>query len=140
MASVRAIVPGQFLDDAIFAPIAPGFSRYTKGSFELVVDSASKIEVDEKKVILASGKVLSYDHLVVTTGAKTMGDSPWKASGSYEKIISDLHTTQAKVEKAESIIIGGAGATGVETAGEVYFQKPNSCSIEWVLILLTAWL
>lgn len=119
MASVRAIVPGQFADETIFADIAPGFSHYPTGSFEFVEASAEAIDVEGKKLTLTNGTVLSYDHLVITTGAKTAGDAPWKASGSYEKMKDNLHAMQKKVEAAKSIIIGGAGATGVETAGEV---------------------
>lgn len=119
MASVRAIVPGQFDDEVLFGAIAPGFSQYPKGSFEFVEGYAQAVDVEGGKVTLSTGAVLSYDELVVTTGAKTAGDCPWKASDSYERTKANLHATQEKVKLAKTIIIGGAGATGVEAAGEV---------------------
>lgn len=52
-----------------------------------------------------------------------MGDVPWKASlEGYEKTKSLLHEYQNKVKAAKSIIIAGAGPTGVETAGEIAFE------------------
>lgn len=75
MASMRAVIPGQFFDETVFAPIAPGFSRYGD-RFEFVVDSATQVDVDQRKATLESGQVLSYDHLVITRGAKTMSDMP----------------------------------------------------------------
>lgn len=45
-----------------------------------------------------------------------------KGRGSYEETRDALHDFQARVKKATSIVVGGAGSTGVETAGELGFE------------------
>jgi NADH dehydrogenase FAD-containing subunit len=57
---------------------------------------------------------------------------PWKASGSHKEFVDVLHSYQAKVKKAKSIVIGGAGVTGVETAGELGFEYGKTKEITLV--------
>lgn len=45
-----------------------------------------------------------------------------KGRGSFEATRDTLHEFQARVKKASSIVVGGAGSTGVETAGELGFE------------------
>lgn len=40
MAAVRAVVPGQFADDKVFQPIAPGFKQYPVDRFEFIIGTA----------------------------------------------------------------------------------------------------
>lgn len=47
---------------------------------------------------------------------------PWKNEGSYEHGKETLHGMQRRVYAAKSIVVGGAGPTGVETAGELGFE------------------
>jgi NADH dehydrogenase FAD-containing subunit len=125
MASVRAIVPGQFPDDKVFQAIAPGFEHYPAGSFEFVVGTAESVDVSNKSVSIATAsgaRTQAYDILVVATGSRTIGKVPWKANSSYEQTRDDLHEIQQKVKNAKSIIVGGAGPTGVETAAELGFE------------------
>jgi NADH dehydrogenase FAD-containing subunit len=118
IASVRAIIPGKFRDDQLFAPIAEGFAKYPAEHFELVVGTAEDADV-EKKTVHVGSRAIAYDILVVTTGSRTSEDGPWKGIGSYEKTLAHLKEYQAKVKDANSIIIVGGGPTGVETAGEL---------------------
>jgi hypothetical protein len=60
---------------------------------------------------------------VLATGTRTNGDLPWKASLSgYQATKDNLHKYQDLIKHANSIVIGGGGATGVETAGELGFE------------------
>ncbi|KAL5585716.1 hypothetical protein FOVSG1_013408 [Fusarium oxysporum f. sp. vasinfectum] len=124
LATPRAIIPGQFADEKYFQALAPGFKQYGD-KFELVIGTAEKMDVAAKNVVVLGSdgeKVISYDDLVLATGSSTIGDVPWKARGSYEATRDAIHDFQARVEKATSIVIGGAGSTGVETAGELGFE------------------
>lgn len=125
LATVRAIVPGQFADDKILQPIAPGFKQYRADQFEFVLGKAESLDVAGKKVTISSKtgtNVLSYDFLVLATGSHTKGEAPWKPRDTYEETRDNLHDFQAKVKKATSIVVVGAGATGVETSGELGFE------------------
>ncbi|KAB8301483.1 hypothetical protein EYC80_003339 [Monilinia laxa] len=139
MASVRAIVPGQFGDDKMFAEIAPGFSKYPTESFEFVLGTATTMDPITKsvtvKTIVGPESVHSYDTLVIATGSHTIGEVPWKGAASgYEKTKELLHAFREKVGNADTIVVGGAGPTGVETAGELGFEYGKTKKI----ILITS--
>ncbi|KAK9414367.1 putative FAD/NAD(P)-binding domain-containing protein [Seiridium unicorne] len=127
IASVRAIIPGILKDEEYSQPIEKGFSQYPSDAFEFIVGTAEGADFDAKtvKVATADGeRVVSYDHLVLATGTRTAGEDvvPWKANGTHEEVMNTLHKTAEKVTASKHIVVGGAGATGVETAGELGFE------------------
>ncbi|KAK9366156.1 hypothetical protein V1509DRAFT_630693 [Lipomyces kononenkoae] len=125
IAAPRALVPGQVADDKIFQPIAPGFSQYPASQFEFIVASAKNVDFVAKKVVIsgsAGNKTLDYDFLILATGSSTRADTPFKTLGSTEATRDALHDFQARVKKSKTIVVAGAGATGVETAGELSFE------------------
>ncbi|ETS83134.1 hypothetical protein PFICI_05010 [Pestalotiopsis fici W106-1] len=130
LASVRAIIPGILKDEDFTQSIEKGFAQYPSDAFEFIVGTAKEADIDAKtvKVALVGGeggeRVLSYDHLVLATGTRTAGADavPWKANGTHEEILDTLHRTAEKVKAAKHIVVAGAGATGVETAGELGFE------------------
>ncbi|KAJ8071837.1 hypothetical protein OCU04_002150 [Sclerotinia nivalis] len=139
MASVRAIIPGQFGDDKMFAEIAPGFTKYPSGSFEFVLGTATSMDKSTKTVTIKtiSGPELlqTYETLVIATGSHTIGEVPWKGAPSgYEQTKELLHNYREKVGSAKSIVVGGAGPTGVETVGELGFEYGKTKNI----ILITS--
>lgn len=40
VAATRGLIPGEFTEDQLFLPIAPGFAKYPSPSFELVLGTA----------------------------------------------------------------------------------------------------
>lgn len=126
LASVRRIIPGQIKDEDIFKSIADSLKRYPEASWEFIVGSAEAADFDAKTVRVAteSGeRTVSYDQLVLATGSRTPQDNvPWKANGTYEEAIALLKQTEEKVATASHIVVAGAGATGVEVAGELGFE------------------
>jgi NADH dehydrogenase FAD-containing subunit len=122
LAAPRAIMPGQFPEDKLFGAIAPGFKQYKADQFEFLVGTAKKLDLESKNVVVATAggeKTVAYDILILATGTRAMGDAPWKNRESYEATRDTLHAFQEKVKNATSIVVGGAGPTGVETAGEL---------------------
>ena len=110
----------------VFHEIEPGFKHYPKGSFDFVLGTASGLDPETKTVIVttATGEIKqTYDILILATGTRTTGDLPWKASRSgYQATKDILHKYQKQVKAAKSIVLGGGGPTGVETAGELGFE------------------
>jgi NADH dehydrogenase FAD-containing subunit len=110
----------------IFQEIAPGFKSYPADTFEFIVGAASSFDPTTKSVTISTSsgaQTQTYDILVLTTGARTIGEVPWKSSLSgYEHTRDGLHKIQKQVKAAKSIVVGGAGATGVETAAELGFE------------------
>ncbi|KAL2206911.1 putative disulfide oxidoreductase [Sarocladium strictum] len=123
LASPRGVVPGQISDKEIFHPIAEGFTQYGD-KFEFVLGSATGFDAESQtiKVATANGveRQISYDVLVLATGARTKSDgTPFKSVGSTEATKEALHKYQASIKKAKTIAVIGAGTTGVETTGEL---------------------
>ena len=127
LAVPRALIPGQIPDEKIFQSIAEGFKQYPAGQFEFIVASAKNLDVENKKVELeffgsAGGRTLDYDFLVLATGTQTKAETPLKTIFSTEATKERLHGLQAEINKAKTIVLAGAGPTGVEIAGELAFE------------------
>lgn len=127
MASVRAIIPGQFTDETLFQPLTTMFERYPSESVEIIIGAAGKVDTDAKSVAVSlpgsSSRTLPYDQLVVATGARSPQSTvPWKILDSYDETVSNLDSTRERVQAAKHIVVAGAGATGVEVAGELGFE------------------
>lgn len=128
IASVRAIVPGLIKDEDLFKPLEAALVRYPSTSYELVIGAATAADFDAKTVEVTvsadnSTRTIPYDQLVLATGSRCPeAASPWKASGSYEEALSKLHETASRVQAAKHIVVGGAGGTGVEVAGELGYE------------------
>ncbi|TVY42018.1 Oxidoreductase [Lachnellula subtilissima] len=126
MASPRALIPGQLSDAEMFRPIAAGFAQYPASQFEFVAGMAESLNVEAKTVGISSGhgekEMLKYDYLILATGSNAKGEVPFKNLTSTEATKDALHGFQERIEKAETIVVAGAGATGVEFAGELAFE------------------
>ncbi|KAH6672155.1 hypothetical protein B0J14DRAFT_482971 [Halenospora varia] len=125
LASARAIVPGEIPDSKIFEPIAPGFKQYPASQFEFIIATAESFDPEAKSVVLSAStgsKSISYDILILATGSHLKSPGPFKPAASTEETQDILHDFQARVKTAKSIVVAGAGATGVETAGELGFK------------------
>lgn len=122
MASPRGVVPGQIADEKLFQPIAAGFSKYSAAQFECILAKAERLDLEAKQVNISSGETLEYDYLIVATGSRTREHTPFKGLGTTEETRDTLHEFQSEVKEAKSIVIAGAGVTGVEAAGELAFE------------------
>jgi apoptosis-inducing factor 2 len=139
MASPRGIVPGQLTDEELFQPTAAGFAQYPAGQFDFIPASAESLDVDAKRVRITGDRSLDYDFLVLATGTHATKYLPFKGVGSTEATKDALHDFQARVKKAETIVIAGAGATGVETAGELGFEYGRTKEIILVSLRCVAY-
>ncbi|KAL2861831.1 putative apoptosis-inducing factor [Aspergillus pseudodeflectus] len=129
LAAPRAVASAEEVpDEKLFVPIAEGFRQYPKGRFEFVLGTATGVDVGSKEVYVSvagdgeSGEKkieISYDLLVLCTGSDTKVATPFKSRGSTEATKTALHEYQRLVRAAKSILVVGAGPTGVETAGEL---------------------
>ncbi|MCJ1226530.1 hypothetical protein MMC12_003182 [Toensbergia leucococca] len=123
VAAVRGVIPGAIPDEQLFLPIEPGFAQYSTENFEFVLGKAERIDPERNTVNVARNDKtqcsLSYDQLVIATGSHIRSNLPFKPVGTHEETLQALHSLQKQIEVGESIVIAGAGPTGVETAGEL---------------------
>jgi NADH dehydrogenase FAD-containing subunit len=81
------------------------------------------VEVDEHGVLLASGTRLSADYLVLATGSTY--PFPAKSDhGDSAAAVESYHAMRAKLEQAGRVLLVGAGAVGLELAGEIASAWP----------------
>jgi NADH:ubiquinone reductase (H+-translocating) len=113
-----------------------------RNKIEFVQGTAVEIKTEEKKVILEEGEV-TYDYLVVSLGAEpeTFGIKGLDvhafsiinvnaARQIREHIEYQFATYNTEVEKKDerlTIVVGGAGFTGIEFLGELANRVPELC-------------
>lgn len=127
MASVRAIVPGQFTNETLFQPLGAFFDRYPSESVEVIIGAADRVDTDAKTVLVSvpgsSSRTLNYDQLVLATGSRSSTSTiPWKHLDTYEETAANLDKMRERVQAANHYVIAGAGDTGVEVAGELGYE------------------
>lgn len=123
MASPRGIIPGEISDVDLFEPILAGFEKYS--NFELVHGFAKRLDTRRKEVYFSNtiGEgTLNYDILILATGSRTREPAPFKNLDSTDATRESLHAFQQSIKAAKSIVVGGAGVTGCEVAGELGYH------------------
>lgn len=93
---------------------------YEKHGIDLLLSAvAEQIERSSRQVILSTGKRLSYDRLVLATGARVRKLPVPGAeldSVCYLKTIDDLDRIEQRLSEASSVVVIGAGFIGLEFA------------------------
>lgn len=108
----------------------------------LVYDTVVEIKKDDKKVILEDGE-LEYDYLVVSLGFETATfgitgledyafsitsiDSARKIREHIEYQFARYHNEEEEKPELITIIVGGAGLSGIEFVGELAERVPELC-------------
>lgn len=108
---------------------------------KFIQDCVSAISIEKKEVYLQNGETLSYDYLVVGLGSapETFGIKGLLENAFFIRSINSVRTIREHMEymfaryheeqKEEliTIIIGGAGFTGIEYVGELVDRMPQLC-------------
>lgn len=122
-ASVRGILPGGLEEDKLMLPIAPGFNKYAADKFEFVLGKAQDLEPSSNSVTVQTNdgavRKLEYHTLVIATGSSAREDMPFKTVNTTEQTKDVLHDWQQRIKSAKSVVVAGAGITGIELAGEL---------------------
>ncbi|KAI0885135.1 FAD/NAD(P)-binding domain-containing protein [Annulohypoxylon maeteangense] len=128
LASVRFVLPTSehsIPEDRYLFPIESQFAGYphSASQFEFVAGAAKQLHPDQNTVTVAlndgTERQVVYHTLVVATGTSYVDGAPWKALGSAEETRAAIADLRTKIASASSIVVAGAGATGVEFAGEL---------------------
>lgn len=104
------------------------------------------LDVDEREIIIDDERTIDYDYVIVAVGSQTafFGIDGLEANALMLKSLDDALSIHEQVRDAArdasqsdpaQIVIGGAGLTGIQTAGEIAaWRDENSASIEIHLV------
>ncbi|ETN40298.1 uncharacterized protein HMPREF1541_04574 [Cyphellophora europaea CBS 101466] len=94
------------------------FSGYSAEQYQFIKASATSIDPATKTVKLSNESSVKYDSLVICSGTYFDNDL-WSTARGEEPLKAAIKDLHEKLPKAETIVIGGGGAAGTETAGEL---------------------
>ncbi|MFD6310758.1 NAD(P)/FAD-dependent oxidoreductase [Streptomyces nigra] len=119
VASLRASADA----DWTHAPFIPYDSLLTHG--RVVRNKAVGIDVEQRRLILATGHRVPYDVLVVATGADYQ--EPARFTGhTVAEAAASFRGHQRRIADARSLLVIGGGPSGVELAAEVRLANPRA--------------
>ncbi len=137
-----------WLHEVAAGTINPNQARYMisdavdPNRVRLIYDTVEKVDKNEKRVILENGEI-TYDYLVVATGFET-NTFGIKGMEEHAFFIEDINSSrlirehielqfaryaagELTDESALTILVGGAGFTGIEFVGELAERVPQLC-------------
>jgi sulfide:quinone oxidoreductase len=103
-------------------------SSLLRSDVKLVVDQATLVDTDAKKVVLKSGKTLRYDELVLATGSRIVPDEVPGAAGAH-----DFYSMDGAISLFRSLEKFTGGTIVVGVAGIPYKCPP--APVEFVFLL-----
>jgi NADH dehydrogenase FAD-containing subunit len=121
-AAPRACASKQLMPpNKIFYPIEPAFT-YASSMFKFIQGTATHVDPAGQTVSVAtvSGEqqTIPYAALVIATGFTTPSPLFTQTTDAAE-LEATYDTFQASLKNAQTIVVGGGGPVGVETAGEI---------------------
>ncbi|KAJ8107622.1 hypothetical protein OPT61_g8738 [Boeremia exigua] len=121
-AAPRALVSKQMMPyDDIFYPIEPAFT-YAFPKFKFIQGSATHVDAAGQNVSVTTvdgeTQTVPYAALIIATGFST--PSPLFTQATDRAALEAVYDAfQKELKAAKTVVIGGGGPVGVETAGEV---------------------
>ena len=128
-----------------FIPVKTGFEQYPPELYEIMHAEITDLDTgkreasyklkDDRDDFISDTKTIHFDTLLIATGSK--GPSPlYSYHGSYLPTLQAYKDVQARLPKAETVVVVGGGSAGTETAGELgHLHGKKSSSPKDITIL-----
>lgn len=120
----RVIVnPTMLPEEKAFISIAEGFKKYDKSQFEHIQSFVTSIDPTTQTITYGKdanspgAATLHYDTLVLASGT-SFQDPIWSVQEGEATTKQALRQVHEKLADAQTILVSGGGAAGVELAGE----------------------
>jgi len=121
----RVIVnPKSIPTEKALLPIADGFKSYSPEQYSFVQGTVTSIQPATKTLQLksplpdSSNFSLGYDTLIIASGT-SFASPVWSVTTGSDDLTAALKDLQDRIPTAQSILVAGGGAVGVETTGEL---------------------
>lgn len=110
--------------DKTLVSITSHFSKYPAEQYTFIKALVTSIDRNAHTLTLSTSTTVPYDTLIICSGTIFQNDLWSTARGSepLRAAIADLHS---KLPTAQTIVVGGGGPAGVETAGELGDAYPG---------------
>lgn len=95
----------------------PTFEKYGD-KFQFIKGKVTAIEPRSKTVDVDTGDKIHYDQVVIASGTYFENDL-WSTSNGTDALRQEVRELHNRLPTAQTIMIGGGGPCGVETAGEL---------------------
>ena len=122
--------------DAVKKDLMPD-KAYEVNKIDLIIEEATNIDTENKKVTLGNGEEINYDKLVLAAGSSpaVIPIRGVETNGVYQikKDMSYLEDLREAVLRAKNIVIIGGGFIGVELAEELSAMEGKNISIVEIL-------
>lgn len=119
----------------------PISSLINERKIRFVQDRVTSINLEKKEVILQEGEALPYDQLVIGLGSapETFGIKGLLENAFFIRDVNSVRVIrehieymfsryqEEKKEELLTIVVGGAGFTGIEYVGELVDRMPDLC-------------
>lgn len=116
--SPRSITrPDKLPMDKVLLNFLPTFSKYG-AQFEFIKGKASQIDPATRTVSTDTGASVHYDQLVIASGTYFDNDL-WSTARGTDALRNEVNSLHAALPNAQTVVVGGGGPAGVETAGEL---------------------
>jgi NADH dehydrogenase len=128
--------------DKISIPVEAIKSRRT----DFIEASVTDVDTDEREVVLADDSTVEYDYLLVALGSRTafFGIDGLREYAYTLKSLDDALDIHDAIEEAAAdaagedpatIVVGGAGLSGIQTAGEIAeYRDENDAPLNIYLV------
>ncbi|XP_024864819.1 apoptosis-inducing factor 2 isoform X2 [Kryptolebias marmoratus] len=116
---------------ALRASLQPGFVQRTFIPYaetfghSFVQGRVEQVDTHRQLVILQGGKEIYYSHLILCTGSDGPFPGRFNIEASYETAIQAYQDLITQFQAADSVLVVGGGATGVEMAAEIKTEYPD---------------
>ena len=99
--------------------------RFIPDGVELVLGEVDRVDADTNVVLLVDGRQLSYDYLVIASGASTRpGQTPGMAEGLWRKSIFDFYTLDGAIALRDKLATWPGGRLVVHIV-----EMPIKCPV-----------
>jgi sulfide:quinone oxidoreductase len=99
--------------------------RFLPEGVELVIAEVDQVEPDANRVLLADGRVLDYDYLLVATGTSPRPDqTPGMTDGEWRRSIFDFYTLEGAVALRDALATWDGGRLVVHVT-----EMPIKCPV-----------
>ncbi|KAG2502378.1 hypothetical protein JM18_009774, partial [Phytophthora kernoviae] len=116
--------------DNVIPESAKSFVKFQRVIVTRIVPGANEVEYasigDDDELVAGPVKSMAYDYLVVATGS-TYTVPIKQPKNNFKRLTTETKLAEVRdqVKAANSVLIVGGGAVGVEVAGEIKSKYPN---------------